>query len=80
MADKKHGWLFWVQAIAAVLGLIVAANEVLAIVTDESRPLGRFTRSLAFFSASAVCDPDTSTTEEFDKCLQQGGVEPSHLE
>lgn len=72
---EKPRWLFWVEAIAAILGTIIAANEVLAIVTDEDSVIGRYTRSFAFFSEPATCDPDKLTIEEFELCLRQGGVE-----
>jgi len=81
MSDYQPRWLFRVKAIAAVIGLLIVINTLLLILFDQSTPLGSFARSVfGMISDQTICDPDTSTTEEFDRCLQQGGVEPSHSE
>lgn len=73
---KQPAWLFWIEAVAAVFGLIVVANEALAVFIDDQSPLAPIIKNFSFFSDPAVCDPNVLTLEELDLCLSRGGVEP----
>ena len=76
MPDKNPKWLFWVKATAAVIALLVGINTLLLLFSDDTTPLGRIAEYVSeMISDQTICHPDTSTPEEFDVCLQQGGVE-----
>lgn len=73
---KQPVWLFWVKAITAVFGLVLAANEVLALVISDQSSLAPMIKYISFFTERAVCNPDVLTLEGLDVCLSRGGVEP----
>lgn len=77
MSERKQPrWLFWIEACAAVLGLIVVANEAAAVFIDDSSALAPIIKRYSIFSDPAICDPGILTLEEFSVCLSRGGVEP----
>lgn len=73
---KQPAWLFWIEAVAAIFGLVVVANEALAVFIDDQSSLAPIIKKYSLFSDPAVCEPDILTLEEFDLCLSRGGVEP----
>ena len=65
---------------AAVFGLIVVANEAIAIFINDDSELAPIFRKYSFFSEPAfsepaICNPDILTLEELDLCKSRGGVE-----
>lgn len=74
-SKSQPRWLFWLEVFALVIGIIVAANELIAVISDPTSPIGRLARYYSLLSERAICDPAILTLEEFDLCLRQGGVE-----
>lgn len=72
---KKPRWLFWIEAMAAVFGLIVVANEAVAVFINDDSELAPIFKKYSFFSEPAMCNPDVLTLEELDLCKSRGGVE-----
>ena len=72
---KKPRWLFWIEALAAVFGLIVVANEAVSVFISDDSALAPIFKKYSFFSGPAICNPDVLTLEGLDLCLSRGGVE-----